>query len=78
MTDGRKPRRYKAYGKVVSTRYLGEFEAVSQEGAREQAFASAAGKAPACFRCRCGAKASPSQVVEVQVELALDARGEEW
>lgn len=57
--------RYRCYGRVVVSKYLGEYEADSGEKAREKAF-----KEACCSLChQCAGECDDPEIDEVTVEL---------
>ena len=54
--------RFRCYGKVCGTKYLGEFEAATREEAKELAYESEAADISFCHNCE------DTEVVEVFVE----------
>ncbi len=69
---------YRVYGKVTGSKYLGVFEAASQEEALEKAYASAGGHVGFCHQCsaQCeGAEVEPNSAEEIEESTSKPKRG---
>lgn len=62
--------KYRAFGKVVGTKYLGEFEADTPEEAKEKAENSEDACVILCYSCI--SECEDPEIVDVEVEKIID------